>query len=93
MKTLAFFGANGWLEDAVGVGDTRRGYADWVMAQHEEAGLPFAPDPAVGADAAPEPDDAASTTFPEEEWQAEVEALDTRLSYAAWVAHRQEAEA
>lgn len=102
MKTLAFFNGTGWAEDqdfphadwqqAILDGDTELGYAPWVVARHEEDGLPFVLAQALSAERTDEPPVGLQARFPAQDWLDEVLALDTRLGYAAWVAHRAEAE-
>lgn len=68
--------------------NTRLGYTDWVMAQHESEGIEYCLERPI--DCGP-----TQLTFrqehdlPLEKWMAEVAQLNTRRSYVQWVLSEQ----
>ena len=103
MKTLVFFGEAGWIEDPdfrhdawqeeVLNENTQSGYIAWVIAQHEALGHGVDPTAVAMVEDHELPTEEEERAYPREDWLAEVEVLDTRLGYPAWVAHQVEANA
>ena len=103
MKTLVFFGEAGWIEDPdfrhdawqaeVLSENTELGYIAWVIAQHEAMGHGIDSAAAALVENHERPSIAEEAEYPFEDWIAEVEELNTRLGYPAWVAHQVEANA
>ena len=101
MKTLVFFGNDGWVEDPdfrheawqadVAEGNTLMGYMAWVVTQHQAMG--HAVDPAAVSllEQQDRPSVAEEAAYPEEDWLHEVEELNTRRGYWEWVASQAEA--
>lgn len=100
MKTLHFFGDNGWLEDpkfthaawqeAVAQDDTAQGYIEWAIDQYREQGLDIDPQTLCLVEEHAEPSVHLQQAFPASQWADEVSDLNTRLGYHTWIFHQLE---
>lgn len=103
MKIISLFDEQGWKEDVsypheqwqeeVDQEDTSLGYAQWLVAKHEESGVTIQVKPESALEDEPGEDflEMHSGVFAREDWMNEVADLNTRLGYGAWVAHQVDA--
>lgn len=102
MKSFVFFGEQGWLEDPqfrhdawqeeVLDGHTELGYIEWTINQHQALDTMIDPTALDLIESHAAPSVECQQQYPREDWLGEVEELDTRLGYAAWVVHKVESD-